>query len=217
MEEGAPESDKRKAAGRRRRRRLLLALAFPLPLLGAIAWLLGCATVVVPPAHPADPVTVFILDHGHTSSLVLPCDGGLVRYAYGDWNYYALGNHGLWDGVKALCWPTRGTLGRKEFPGPAREEVVRAGVLVGIEHLYAIRVAGEDARRLRALLEGSYRENIGTELENHSADLRFVHHPDSYTVFHDSNCMVALWLRELGCRTCGPAIVSRWDVREPEE
>ena len=30
--------------------------------------------------------------------------GRLLRYAYGDWDWYAMGKHSIWQGSKALLW-----------------------------------------------------------------------------------------------------------------
>ena len=124
-------------------------IAGSLLLLATAAWAIGCGTTVVMPTHPADPVTVYLLDHGHTSSLVLPSGGGWVRYAYGDWNYYALGNDGFLDAIAALSWPTRGTLGRKEYGGSMDEAGALGGVEVGSEEVHRIRVAREAVARTK--------------------------------------------------------------------
>ena len=94
------ERDRRRPRGRRsgaaatRWARQGAAVRLAAGLLAAT--LTGCVTVVRPPAAPADPVEVYLLDHGRTPSLVLPGgDGGSTRWAYGDWRWYALGEHGL--------------------------------------------------------------------------------------------------------------------------
>jgi len=73
------------------RRRVVTAL-----LLGAVLILGGCTTTtIVPPPSPQAPATVLLLDHGLHASLVLPDETGrAVRYSYGDWDYYALGETG---------------------------------------------------------------------------------------------------------------------------
>src|SRR5688572_33154323 len=81
-------------------------------LVPLLVMLAGCSTTVVTPAAPLEPVTAFLLDHGSTSSLVMPtADGNMVRYVYGDWNWYALRNTGIIDGLRALLGPSQGTLG----------------------------------------------------------------------------------------------------------
>jgi hypothetical protein len=176
---------------------------------------MACPTTVVPPADPADPVTVFLLDHGRTPSLILPAPGGrMTRYVYGDWNYYALRNTGLGDGLNALLWPTQGTLGRRELPGPPDPEAVRDQVRVSIENLYPLVVGGAESERLRARLDAEHRAGLAAGSAE-AYDLEFVPHPVRYTYFHNSNHMVAGWLRELGCSTRGPAFNSLWRVTSP--
>ncbi len=176
----------------------------------------ACTTVVVPPAEPHAPQPVFLLDHGRHSSLVLPGEaGGLVRYSYGDWTYYALGRAGPLEATAAVLWPTRAGLGRRELPGPPTPEGVRRAVLVGIEHAYELIVASRDVGRLRASLDAIYLANRHTLVYNPGNDLELVHHPRPYTAFHNSNRVVADWLEELGCEIRGAALLARWRVERP--
>jgi hypothetical protein len=170
-------------------------------------------TVIIPPAEPPDPVTVFLLDHGATPTLVVPrSDGRLVRYAYGDWQYYALANNHALRGIAALVWPTQGTLGRQALDGPGGARNVRRQVPSAIETLHEIRVSREAADRLVTRLDALYEQYRRTEVENAPYGMHFVHHPRRYTYFKNSNHAVAGWLEELGCVTRGPAFYSRWRV-----
>lgn len=188
-------------------------------VLAATALLLaaGCSTTIVPPAAPAEPVTVFLLDHGRTPSLVLPAsDGSMTRYAYGDWNWYALRNTGVIDGLRALFWPTQGTLGRRELPGPPHAENVRIQVRAEIiEHLYPISVGRAEVERLRTRLDAEHGSGRSTAVVE-SYDLEFVPHPRRYHYFYNSNHAAAEWLRELGCEIHGPALHSWWRVQSKE-
>lgn len=189
----------------------LLALALLL-MLNAVA---GCTARIVPPATVHQPATVYLLDHGRTPSLVLPTDDGrMVRYAYGDWRYYALRKNDFFHGVAALLWPTQGALGRRELPGPPTLESVRQQVAVGCENVYAIDVEQSKATELREKLDALFESNRGTLVFNEPYDLEFVHHPRSYTLLHDSNRAVAAWLRELGCDVDGRTPLSKWRVAE---
>lgn len=192
--------------------------ALQLGTVAALAALLlasgGCTTTLVPPADVREPVSVFLLDHGRTPSLVLPAaDGGMIRYAYGDWQWYALRRTGALNAIPALLWPTRGTLGRGELAGPADDASIRRQVHVGIEHLYEIRVESEAVQRLRETLDGIYHENLDTLIVTESVGLSFTHHPQSYCALHNSNHVVADWLRQLGVQTRGITCVSTWRVR----
>lgn len=181
-----------------------LALLLPL-LLG------GCVTTVVPPEAPDDPVPVFLLDHGRHASLALPAaESGLLRYAYGDWTWYAESRPGLFAGVAALFCPTRAAFGRRHLAGDVSVAGLRRTLRVGVERIYELRVSRRAVQGLRAELEGLYAAGRAGELRNPEMDLVFVEHPEPYTGFHNSNRVVAGWLQRLGCRIEGPALFSRW-------
>jgi hypothetical protein len=173
----------------------------------------GCSTTVIPPASPTEPVTAFLLDHGHTPSLVLPsADSNMTRYVYGDWNWYALRNTGFTDGLRALFWPSQGTLGRRELRGPPEAHIVRERVRADtIQELLPITVSRAAVERLRARLDAEH--GAGARVATAEAlDIRFVPHPRRYSYFHNSNHAVADWLEELGCEIQGSAFHSRWRV-----
>ncbi len=175
----------------------------------------GCATVVVPPDAKTDGVRAFLLDHGRHTSLVLPtASGHIVRYSYGDWDYYALAETGPYRGSSALFWPTQGALGRRELAGPPAANAVRQQVKVPIVHLYSLIVKRGDVEALRRRLDGIFNSNIDTALYNPLYDLYFVHDPQPYNITHDSNREVANWLTQLGCQVRGgPALLSNWKIQ----
>jgi hypothetical protein len=178
----------------------------------ALSTLTGCATRIVQPPVSTAPARAFIVDHGRTSSLVIPAsDGGLLRYAYGDWDYYALGKTDLPHGAAALLWPTRGALGRARLQAPTTPESVRLQVTpshsIHVVHVEQSRVLAFE-RRMEAL----YDSRRATEVNNPANGMTFVHHPRRYTYFWNSNHAVATWLRELGCETRGLSFRASWRV-----
>ena len=178
--------------------------------------LAGCATVVQPPPAPADPVEVYLLDHGRTPSLVLPSgDAELTRWAYGDWRWYALGERGVAEAAAALFRPTQAGLGRQELAVPRQASAVREAVAVQIERLYPLRVERRQVEALAERLARLFRLHSDTLEASEDSGLDFVHHPVPYTLFHNSNRVVADWLRELGCEVRGRAILSRWRLKPP--
>jgi hypothetical protein len=189
------------------------------PLLAAAATLAAtaaCTTAVQPPALAPDRIEVYLLDHGRTSSLVLPAgDGERARWAYGDWRWYALGETSPGRATAALLWPTQGALGRHGVPGPPGAAAVRAAVTVEIEELHPLVVERDRAVALAARLDALHREATDTLTVSPANGLAFVHHPVPYTLLHSSNRVVAAWLRELGCRVRGTALLSRWRVMPP--
>lgn len=185
-------------------------------LIACALGLAGCATVVIPPLDPRDPVPVFVLDHGQHSSLVLPADEGrLVRYAYGDWDYYALRKVTLVHGLRALLWPTPAALGRRVLPGPPQPDRVERQVRVVIERMFVVHVEAGAVRRLREELDAVFQAGLNTLLYNDAYDLEFVAHPVPYTLRYNSNYVVAEWLRRLGCEVRGNPVLPNWKIVEP--
>lgn len=186
------------------------------PLLILVIVLSGCAGVTVtPPPGPKNPTSVFLLDHGRHSSLVLPDErGGMVRYSYGDWEYYALRRTGLSTGLAALFGPTPAALGRKELPGPPNATMVRQQVRVGIERLLELQVDLAAVTRLREQLDNIYHAAQDMRIYNADMDVDFVPHPVPYSLTHNSNRVAGEWLEALGCTLDGRAVFSRWRVRE---
>lgn len=186
--------------------------------LRVLALLSGCGTTrVLPPPAPDAPTAVFLLDHGDHSSLVLPAeDGAVVRYAYGDWDYYVLEQTGAGDGFAALLWPTDAALGRRRLAGPATRAAVRRQVLVTVTEVFRLEVEQARAAALRTRLDGIYAAGREQRVYSESKDLYLVPHPRPYTVANTSNAMSARWLEELGCTVRGPALGSEWRVVTPE-
>jgi hypothetical protein len=192
---------------------LTYCTALPILLLALPLWLGGCAVRLDLPRQLSEPVPVFLLDHGRHSSLVLPAEsGGLVRYSYGDWQYYALGRTGLASGFSALFGDTQAALGRRELPGARTAANVRSQVRIGIEQLIELRAEASDVLRLREKLDDLYQAALPVRIYNAQMDLDFVPHPEPYTLSHNSNLMVAKWLEALGCRVRGLPILSNWRV-----
>ncbi|MFU8817065.1 MAG: hypothetical protein ACNA7W_17095 [Pseudomonadales bacterium] len=184
-------------------------------LLGGLValWLLGgCSTTIIPRADVEQPATVYVVDKGRTPSLVIPSSGGgLVRYAYGEWHWYALRETGLFRGAAALLWPTRGALGRERLRGPATLSTVERHI-PGAEEIHPLTVELALVRELQQHLDGLYQAHRETEVYAHDVRLHFVHHPRRYSWFWNSNHMVAAWVRDLGCDTRGLSFLSQWDV-----
>ena len=182
-------------------------------LLVVVLWLLaGCGTtVVIPPESPADPVPVFLLDHGRHTSLVLPApDGSMTRYAYGDWRFYAERETGMTRAVAAVLWPTDSALGRRHLSGPSTEAAVLAQVRVGVREIHALSVESARAEALRRRLDEVF--DVERVRETPEVDLSFVPYPLAYSLRHNSNAVIADWLVELGAGVNRRPIWAGWRV-----
>jgi hypothetical protein len=177
----------------------------------SLVWLAGCTTTVVPPADVVEPMRIALLDHGRHASLVLEGPNGtMVRYAYGDWGWYALDDTDVLQGSSAVLWPTPAGLGRKELPGLLSPASLVREVRPPIQETFIFTVEAAAADRLVDELDRIFRENAATHTYNRTYDLVFVRHPERYWLFNNSNRMVARWLERLGCRIDGPAVLSVW-------
>src|SRR5687768_14257878 len=89
---------------------------------GIVAACAATYVVAPPPLAPAIArAPVAVLDHGRHSSLVIGLpDGRMVRYAYGDWRWYAEGKTGAAEGYAALFRETPSALGRRVMAGPLK-------------------------------------------------------------------------------------------------
>ncbi|MGM0703427.1 MAG: hypothetical protein ACQEUG_13645 [Pseudomonadota bacterium] len=177
-----------------------------------LALLVGCAGRLVPPAEVIDPVDVYLLDHGRHASLVMPHhEGGVVRYSYGDWQWYVEGRRHLLSGTAAMLWPTAGALGRRideglELPGQL-SRLSPEGVVASHPLVVERSRAGALSRRLDARFAAS-----GPGVESPEFNLVFVRDPRDYWLAHQSNLVVSGWLEELGVEVRGAPWLSRWHV-----
>lgn len=175
---------------------------------------LSCTTTIHPPASLTQPETVVLLTHGISTSLVLPDqEERMVRWAYGDWRYYALSRDSVWEAIAALFWPTPAALGRRVVQGQA--EGPMAGLTkfgIGWDHAFSIRVERAAVRSLGQRLEALFAANLASRVDNSESNLEFVRHPEPYTIFNNSNRKIAQWLRELGCEVSGIPLLPRWRV-----
>lgn len=179
----------------------------------------SCATTIRPPATVAEPSTVILLTHGISSSLVLADQKGrAVRFAYGDWRYYALNRTDIAATLAAVLWPTPSALGRQVVDTAAEQpDTLIAQLGIAYDEAFPIRVERSAVERLRRDLESLFLAAIDTRVYNPEPNLEFVRHPESYTLVNNSNRKVAQWLRQLGSRVSGIPLFPKWRVESARE
>lgn len=187
-------------------------------VLAALGIVAACATtyVVTPPplVSAAARAPIAVLDHGRHSSLVIGLpDGRMVRYAYGDWRWYAEGTKGVAEGYAALFRETPAALGRRVLPGPLTAETLRRQVRVVIEDMLLLEVDAAAAQRLVDNLDSIAKAGRARKLTNQEVDLDFFPHPVPYTEAHSSNRVLASWLREMGAEVEGDGLIADWKLR----
>lgn len=170
------------------------------------------------PQTLTEPVDVYLLDHGRHSSLVLPREqGGVVRYSYGDWRWYVEGRRDLPAGVAAMLWPTDAGLGRgiyPEFEASASDRFRRLAP-EGLVDVYTWQAEAWRVRALRRRLDAYFERAESEPVASEKYGLEFVPHPRGYSAIHQSNLVVARWLRELDFDVRGVPWLSNWRVEVP--
>lgn len=174
----------------------------------------GCSGRITPPNIPQTSRAVFVLDHGQHSSLVIEDkQGGLARYSYGDWRYYAEGKTGIWSGLRAMFAPTKAGLGRKQLSGPATLENIQKQLRIAVVQAVPLQAEAFAVDALQDKLETIYLQNQDSKIYRQDYDLEFVHHPMTYSVRHNSNQVIGQWLTELGSEIHGWPLFSNWQVQ----
>lgn len=188
-----------------------------LVLLAFMLLLVGCSGRVTPPTSLGEPVDFYLVDHGRHSSLVLPREDGVVRYTYGEWRWYAEGRRGMLAGMSAMLWPTRGTLGRQVFPDtdliPFPEQVAPEGV----EEVFPLQAEATRVTHLQRHLDAIFDQQRDSLTYHSGYDLEFVSYPRGYWLAHQSNLVVAQWLRMLDFEVGGLSWLSKWRIEEATE
>jgi hypothetical protein len=191
-------------------RRISLFILAIIALISVI--LIASPAVIIPPVEPVQPVTVYVVDLGLHSRLVLPDDEeGLVQYAYGDWRYFALNEQDLGSGIAALLIPTQGTLGRRKY-----EDVDQLKQAISDDvTILDFAVARAKARKLQKSLDQRFQQNINTQVFNPVSQMNFVKDDMDYTLYHNSNHELVAWLEDLDCRVEGFVLLADFQVKSP--
>jgi hypothetical protein len=156
---------------------------------------------VRPPAMVHDPLSVYVLDYGIHSSLLLPAGAEHVEFAFGEWGWFAE-NRQEWYRVLRLLLPASATLGKRSLPDPETAPVL--GESLGLESMLELRVERAKAEALYHRLSRKYERQKATEIYNPLVQMTFVHDPIVYTLCgNNCNWIMAQWLEELGCRVKG--------------
>ena len=181
--------------------------------------LAGCGGTVMAPNPDAakDTRPVFLLDHGRHANLVLTrADGTLVRYLYGDWRWYAQGDTAFLRTVPTLFAATPSALGRQVLAGPATAACIRRQVRREIQDLYPLSAAGARIDRLDRGLQEYFAQMRAQAHYNAALDVEFVPGERPYTLFGNSNHVVAEWLEALDVEVRGNPVFGGWRIAGAE-
>ena len=180
--------------------------------------LCGCVATVTPPPKTDQSRPVYILDHGwHTSLVVSTVDQGLVRWAYGDWAWYAEEDRRPLRAIPVLLTRTPAALGRQSLHAEHDPGAIRAAVPVVTDEVFVIHADARLIDRLQARQQALFASGgQQRHLVKPAFGLVFVPHPVPYRIDNNSNHMVAKWLTELGCVVQGHPMLGSWRIVESQ-
>lgn len=185
-----------------------LRVAIVLALAGLIT---ACSNKVMVPPDPSSPTRAYLVNHGRHASLVVPDEkGAWLRYSHGEWRWYALNETGPWRAVQAILWPTRATIGRGRLARAPENGTPLAGIPEGYVEATAFQVPRSRVAALRRRLDHHF-ETADRHHFQPIYQLVFVPYPEDYWFMHQSNEVVANWLRALGLEVNGPTLFSNWE------
>ena len=190
------------------REKLIAVSLIGLPLVSALS-----PTVLVPPRDLTEPRQVFLIDHGtHTNIAIETTEETLIRYAYGDKNYYVLRNTDLSSVARTLLIPTDAVQALAELEiTPSFKGVIDALPVV-VQKVYPLQVEVSKADQLISSLDEIFADGKEDLIEVPTYGLDFVPHPDDYSWVNNSSTMIASWMRQMGITTIGWGLLAYWRV-----
>jgi hypothetical protein len=184
-------------------------------LVSLLALMGGCATRIVPPSNPVNPVAVYVTDYGRHSSILLPMgDGHLMEYSYGDWDFYALNKYKWYIGATKLFLSDGSGLGRRILANPGDDQALQK--MIHSKRLLRVEIEQSKVSELLGELDERYCARIETMIYNDYGHSYFVKDQSHYWLFHTCNAMTAQWLEKLGCKVSGFAVISNFEVDKPK-
>lgn len=185
----------------------------------------GCSTTIVPPDNLQEPKSVYLIDYGRHSGLVLPHPGEprlfenvdpppYVEFAFGEWQWFALSREGPIDAIRALLVPSQGTLGVRAVEGSPREHHQPGWHYV---EAIPITVERQAALDLSERLARTWHEQHEKMVFNEVNGLSFVPVEKRYSLFSNCNPVLAGWLMELECEIRGAALLSDWRLATQDQ
>ncbi len=206
-------------------------IQFAILLLLSLILATGCTNTITIPQNLNQPQSVYILDYGRHSSLLIPTTQPtqhppqFIEYAYGEWNWYAHQKDGFFNTFPTLFWPTTGTLGRNTWTltDPIQTQntddqiSTAAAQHFQAETVFTIPVEASEVTYLLDNLNSRFTQDPEqTPIYNEDFKLYFI--PEKkvkYTLFHNCNHEVVDWLRALGCTVQGNGTFADFKINPP--
>jgi predicted small lipoprotein YifL len=178
-----------------------------------LASLCGCGARMIPPASPADPVTIYVTDYGRHSSVLFPGDEPkqLVEFAFGDWDFFAREQKDAFTMMRIIVWSRGSALGRRFVEADDPNDL---RTMLGCESIVSMQVERDKANAVRDRINQRYESRRDTEIYGEKSRLFFVRDDRHWNLCHNCNHVTAQWLREMDVRIEGWPVTSRLTLGE---
>jgi len=183
---------------------LLAALVLALP---------GCAWTVRAPSTVADPVPVWITEYGRHCRVALPTGPStFTEYGFGEWNFYALEDRGIFSILRAGTGFGRGAFSRRSLI--AAPDGTIGPWQTGGTRSERVQVERARADSLRRELDTRWLRNQDNVRIRARDGVPVSRDPERYHLFSNSNHATARWLQRLGCKVRGFPLTSNFRVED---
>jgi len=173
----------------------------------------GCATAVIPPQHPQNPVKVYLTDYGRHSSVLLPlASGGYEEFAFGDWNWFVLGRTQWWVALHAMLHSPQASLGKRHID--AGDDAAILAQLGDCKRLMSFETSQLYVETLLLDFDARFRRSPEPPILSDYCKLYSIRDSESYWVLHNCNHVTASWLRRLGCQIRGLSLYSNFYLQK---
>jgi len=169
----------------------------------------GFRASITPPVQVSDPVDVYLLSYGRHVGLVLPCSAGRhMEYGVGAWRFWALGDTRFKVAVRAMLGTYQTTLGRRDVDVSGTLSDIRERTKC--RRVTRLVVERRQTTSLRAKLDTRFAKAAHTRIFSPLNEMEHVKIFERYHIARNCNHMTAAWLRDLGVKTKGHAVTSRF-------
>ena len=185
------------------------------------SFMTGCRTFIkVPSPNKQTPTTtVYLIQYnGFHNALAFNTTTGITEYSFGDWHYYALDKHTLFNITNALFFKTKATLAKKEIVWDKKSlQTLKALInTTGVcKYITPITVNAQKSEALFKQITQRYQHNIHTQAYNRARQMYYVKEETTYTLGYNCNHLVSQWLTFLGCDVTGNKCLPRFIVESP--
>ena len=173
----------------------------------------GCGAVVTAPVQVQQPVKIYLVDYGKHSSLIFPNgEKSMYEFAWGDFDWFALGEQSIWSGFRALLFSNGSGFGIREYRHITTLEELKK--VNGARSILTIDVEGKKLDKLQSELMARYKPKESHLVYYPPDSMLFAFSREHYWFGYNCNHKTCDWLQTLGCEVHGIAMFGGFRMAE---